>query len=65
MTLRVFIVDDDRDHAESIADVLTMRGFQTELAFSGEAGPMPDRIRKTGDCSAPAVTIAPVVAKNE
>jgi two-component system, NtrC family, response regulator HydG len=38
MTMRVFIVDDDRDHAESIADVLTMRGFETELAFSGEAG---------------------------
>ena len=38
MKRRIFIVDDDRDHAESIADVLTMRGFQTELAFSGEAG---------------------------
>ena len=38
MTMRVFIVDDDRDHAESIADVLTMRGFETELAYSGEAG---------------------------
>ena len=38
MSLRVFIVDDDRDHAESIADVLTLRGFETELAFSGEAG---------------------------
>ena len=38
MTMRVFIVDDDHDHAESIADVLTMRGFETELAFSGEAG---------------------------
>ena len=38
MTMRVFIIDDDRDHAESIADVLTMRGFETELAFSGEAG---------------------------
>ncbi|HZT52644.1 MAG TPA: response regulator, partial [Stellaceae bacterium] len=25
-------------HAESIADVLSMRGFETELAFSGEAG---------------------------
>lgn len=36
--MRVFIIDDDRDHAESIADVLTMRGFETELAFSGEAG---------------------------
>jgi two-component system, NtrC family, response regulator HydG len=38
MSLRVFIVDDDRDHGESIADVLSMRGFETELAFSGEAG---------------------------
>ena len=38
MTMRVFIVDDDRDHAESVADVLAMRGFETELAFSGEAG---------------------------
>ncbi len=38
MTLRVFIIDDDRDHAESIADVLSMRGYDTELAFSGEAG---------------------------
>lgn len=38
MTMRVFIIDDDRDHAESVADVLGMRGFATELAFSGEAG---------------------------
>jgi DNA-binding response OmpR family regulator len=38
MTMRVFIIDDDRDHAESVADVLGMRGFETELAFSGEAG---------------------------
>jgi two-component system, NtrC family, response regulator HydG len=38
MTMRVFIIDDDRDHAESIADVLAMRGYDTELAFSGEAG---------------------------
>ncbi|HXQ52926.1 MAG TPA: response regulator [Stellaceae bacterium] len=38
MSMRVFIIDDDRDHAESIADVLTMRGFECELAFSGEAG---------------------------
>jgi DNA-binding response OmpR family regulator len=36
--MRVFIVDDDQDHAESIADVLTARGFEVELAFSGEAG---------------------------
>jgi len=33
---RVLIVDDDQDHAESLADVLDMRGHQTELAFSGE-----------------------------
>jgi two-component system, NtrC family, response regulator HydG len=38
MSMRVFIIDDDRDHAESIADVLTMRGYEVELAFSGEAG---------------------------
>jgi len=38
MNMRVFIIDDDRDHAESVADVLGMRGFETELAFSGEAG---------------------------
>ena len=33
---RVLIVDDDRDHAESLADVLDMRGYETALAFSGE-----------------------------
>jgi two-component system, NtrC family, response regulator HydG len=38
MSMRVFIIDDDRDHAESVADVLAMRGFECELAFSGEAG---------------------------
>ena len=38
MTMRVFIIDDDRDHAESVADVLGMHGFDCELAFSGEAG---------------------------
>jgi DNA-binding response OmpR family regulator len=38
MSVRVFIIDDDRDHAESVADVLAMRGFETELAYSGEAG---------------------------
>ena len=36
MTMRVFVIDDDRDHAESIADVVTMRGFDAETAFSGE-----------------------------
>lgn len=33
---RVLIVDDDRDHAESLADVLDMRGHEAELAYSGE-----------------------------
>jgi DNA-binding response OmpR family regulator len=34
--IHVLIVDDDRDHAESIAEILEMRGFEVELAFSGE-----------------------------
>ena len=38
MSKRVLVIDDDRDHAESIADVLTARGIEAELAFSGEAG---------------------------
>jgi two-component system, NtrC family, response regulator HydG len=37
MTTRVFVIDDDRDHAESISDVLMMHGYDVELAFSGEA----------------------------
>jgi DNA-binding response OmpR family regulator len=37
-TNRVFIVDDDRDHAESIADLLDLRGYEVEIAVSGEAG---------------------------
>jgi two-component system, NtrC family, response regulator HydG len=32
----IFIVDDDRDHAESIADLLELRGHEVELAFTGE-----------------------------
>jgi two-component system, NtrC family, response regulator HydG len=36
MTMRVFIVDDDQDHAESVADVLELRGFSAEVSFSGE-----------------------------
>ena len=36
--MRILIVDDDRDHAESISDVLAMRQYQVDLAFSGEEG---------------------------
>jgi len=35
-SLRVLIVDDDRDFAESLALLLEARGYQVELAFSGE-----------------------------
>jgi len=38
MILRVLIVDDDQDHAESVADSLEMRGYAVELAGSGEQG---------------------------
>jgi two-component system, NtrC family, response regulator HydG len=33
---RVLIVDDDIDHAESLADVIELRGHMTQLASSGE-----------------------------
>jgi two-component system response regulator HydG len=36
MTNRILIVDDDKDHAESIADLLQLRGDEVELAYSGE-----------------------------
>lgn len=36
MKRRVLIVDDDRDHAESLADVLEMHGHSVELVYSGE-----------------------------
>jgi len=38
MSARVLVIDDDRDHAESIVDILSMRGHKVEAAFSGEAG---------------------------
>jgi two-component system, NtrC family, response regulator HydG len=38
MTAWVLIVDDDRDHAESVADVLEMRGYAIEVAVTGEEG---------------------------
>jgi two-component system, NtrC family, response regulator HydG len=34
--LRVFIVDDDQDFAESLALLIGGRGYQVEVAFSGE-----------------------------
>ena len=34
--LRVFIVDDDQDFAKSLALLIEGRGYQVELAFSGE-----------------------------
>ena len=35
-TLRIFIVDDDREFAEGMADVLELQGHEVQLAFSGE-----------------------------
>jgi DNA-binding response OmpR family regulator len=35
---RVLIVDDDVDHAESLADIIEMRGHTVQLAHSGEQG---------------------------
>jgi CheY-like chemotaxis protein len=34
--LRVFVVDDDQDFAESLALLIEGRGYEVELAFSGE-----------------------------
>ncbi|HUZ73302.1 MAG TPA: response regulator [Stellaceae bacterium] len=36
MSRCIFVVDDDRDHAESIADILALQGDEVVLAFSGE-----------------------------
>ena len=36
--LRVLIVDDDRDFAEGLADVLLHHGYEAEMAFNGEEG---------------------------
>ena len=36
MSRRIFIVDDDQDHAESLADILELRGYEVEVAFTGE-----------------------------
>ncbi|MBN1217817.1 MAG: response regulator [Anaerolineae bacterium] len=34
--LKIFIVDDSQDFAESLADILKLEGHQVELAFDGE-----------------------------
>jgi two-component system, NtrC family, response regulator HydG len=36
--MRIFVIDDDFDLAESLADVLEARGFEVEIAHSGEEG---------------------------
>jgi DNA-binding response OmpR family regulator len=36
MSARILIVDDDKDHAESVADLLELSGYEVELAFTGE-----------------------------
>jgi two-component system response regulator HydG len=45
VNLQVLIVDDDQDHAESVADILEMRGHSVELAGSGEQGVAQFRAR--------------------
>lgn len=35
-TLRVFVVDDDHDFAQSLANVISLDGHQVDTAFSGE-----------------------------
>ena len=44
MSKRILVVDDDKDHAESIADLLALRGYAVEVALSGEAA-----MRRFGD----------------
>lgn len=34
---RILVVDDDRDFAESLGEVLTLLGHQVEVRFTGEA----------------------------
>ncbi len=34
-SLRIIVVDDNRDFAESIAEVLSAKGHEVELAFNG------------------------------
>jgi two-component system, NtrC family, response regulator HydG len=36
MKRRILVVDDDQDHAESVADLLTLHGHEVDMAYSGE-----------------------------
>ena len=36
--LKLLIVDDDRDFADSMAELLELSGFRVDVAYSGEAG---------------------------
>ena len=36
-SIRIFIVDDDKDFAESLADIFEMEGHTSELAYDGES----------------------------
>ncbi|HJZ92866.1 MAG TPA: sigma-54 dependent transcriptional regulator [Gemmataceae bacterium] len=36
--LHVLVIDDERDHAETVADILEAGGYATALAFSGKDG---------------------------
>jgi two-component system, NtrC family, response regulator HydG len=40
----ILVVDDDRDHAESIGDILTVRGYEVEMSFTGE-----DAVRRSAE----------------
>ncbi len=42
MSIRILVVDDNRDFAESLADVLELKGYQVDMAFTGE-----ESLRKT------------------
>ena len=35
-SLRILIVDDDRRMTKTLGDILSVKGFQTELAYSGK-----------------------------
>jgi DNA-binding response OmpR family regulator len=44
--LKIFIVDDNQDFAESLAEILKLEGHQVELAFDGETAIEKFRERK-------------------